>query len=89
MKTLGGRQFWADVRFFRGWRIQRHVFTGHFRLLDPRNGRHAFGSFETCLATLEEIKRREKLPPMSGKAVIAIHGILHSSRIFSAMTPAP
>jgi pimeloyl-ACP methyl ester carboxylesterase len=88
MKTLGGRQFWADVRFFRGWRIQRHVFTGHFRLLDPASHRHAFGSFETCLATLEEIKRREKLPPMSGKAVIAIHGILHSSRIFSAMTPA-
>ena len=88
MKTLGGRQFWSDVRFFRGWRIQRNVFTGHFRLLDPRNHRHAFGTLETCLATLEEIKRREKLPPMSGRAVIAIHGILNSSRVFAAMTPA-
>ena len=63
MKTLSGRQFWSDVRFFRSWRIQRNVFTGHFRLLDPRNHRHAFGTLETCLATLEEIKRRENSRP--------------------------
>jgi pimeloyl-ACP methyl ester carboxylesterase len=88
MKTLGGRQFWADVRFFRGWRIQRNVFTGRFRLLDPRDHRHASGGLETCLAKLSQIKEREKLPPMSGKAVIAVHGILHSARTFAVMTPA-
>ena len=88
VKTLGGRQFWSDVRFFRGWRIQRNAFTGHFRLLDPRDHRHVFGSFETCHSKLEEIKRREQFPPMSGKAVIVIHGIFQSSRTFAVMTPA-
>ena len=34
-KTLGGRQFWGDVHYFRGWRIQQNVFTKHYRLLDP------------------------------------------------------
>ena len=35
IRTLGGRQFWADVDWFAGWRIQEHVWTGHHRLLDP------------------------------------------------------
>lgn len=35
--TLGGMQFWGDVCYFQGYRIQRHVFTGHFRLLDKHN----------------------------------------------------
>jgi pimeloyl-ACP methyl ester carboxylesterase len=88
MKTLGGWQFWSDVRYFRGWRIQRHVYTGHFRLLDSRNHRHTFGSLETCLAKLAEIKQSENLPPMSGKAVVVVHGILRTSKTFAAMVPA-
>jgi pimeloyl-ACP methyl ester carboxylesterase len=88
MKTLGGWQFWADVRFLRGWRIQRNAITGHFRLLDPKNSRRAFGSIETCLAKLDEIKRDRRLVPMSGKAVIVIHGILRSARTFAVMRPA-
>ena len=88
MKTLGGRQFWADVRFFGGWRIQRNSFTGHYRLLDPKDHRHAFGALETCLDKLAEIKQSRQLPAMSGKAVIAIHGILRSSKTFTMMRPA-
>src|SRR5271168_4217278 len=56
MKTLGGRQFWGDVKFFRGWRIQQNVFTEHYRLLDPKDSRYAFGSFKTCCDKLEELK---------------------------------
>jgi len=88
MKTLGGWQFWADLRFFRGWRVQRNAFTGHFRLLDPCNCRRAFGSLETCLAKLAEIQQSRQLASMSGKAVIVIHGILRSSRTFTVMRPA-
>jgi hypothetical protein len=88
MKTLGGRQFWADLRHFHGWRIQRNSFTGHHRLLNPKDNRHAFGSLETCLDKLAEIKQSRELPPMSGKAVIAIHGILRSSKTFAIMRPA-
>jgi pimeloyl-ACP methyl ester carboxylesterase len=88
MKTMGGRQFWGDVKFFRGWRIQQNVFTEHYRLLDPRDSRYAFGSYKTCCDKLEEMKVKQKLPPMSGKAVIEIHGITKSSKTFNAMYPA-
>jgi pimeloyl-ACP methyl ester carboxylesterase len=88
MKTLGGRQFWGDVKFFRGWRIQQNVFTEHYRLLDPKDNRHAYGSLDTCRDKLEEIKVKQKLPPMSGKAAIEIHGITKSSKTYYAMRPA-
>ncbi len=74
-KTMGGQYFWADELVYFGWRIQRNTFTGHCRLLDEDRRRHTFGSFETCLAKLEEIKRRKKLPPMKGKAVLVLGGL--------------
>ena len=83
--TLGGRQFWGDVVNFRGWRIQQHVYSRHFRLLDPKDIRHAWGSREQCEAELERIKAEQKLPPLSGRAAILIHGILRSSKAFSRM----
>ena len=82
MKTLGGRQLWGDVFFFHGWSIQKHALTGHYRLLDGEDYRHASGTYEECRQTLDEIKQAQKLPAMSGKAVILIHGIVRSSRSF-------
>ena len=83
MKTLGGRQLWGDVHFFRGWTIQQNVFTGHFRLLDPRDGRHAWGSFDVCKEKLDQIRGERKLPPMKGEAVVLLHGIFRSSKAMS------
>jgi len=74
-KTLGGKQLWDDELLFQDWRIQRHSLIGHCRLLDGNDRRECRGSFEECLATLEEIKRERKLPPMKGKAVIIVHGL--------------
>lgn len=85
MPTLGGRQFWGDVVNFRGWRIQQHVYSRHFRLLDPRDVRHAWGSCEQCQAELERIKTEEKLPQLTGKVAILIHGIMRSSKSFAQM----
>jgi pimeloyl-ACP methyl ester carboxylesterase len=73
--TLGGKQFWGDELFFHDWHIQRNALTGHYRLLDGRNRRHAWGTFEQCQARLEAIKRDQQLPPMSGPAVIVLHGL--------------
>ncbi len=83
MKTLGGRQFWGDVLFFRGWTIQRNVITGHYRLLDSRDNRHAWGSREKCEARLAEIRQQAELAPMSGHAVVLLHGIVRSSKAMS------
>jgi hypothetical protein len=76
--TAGGKQFWADQWFFHDWRIQRHALTGHCRLLDGKNGRHTWGSYEVCREKLEEIRKRDNLPPMQGKAVIVLHGLFRS-----------
>ncbi len=84
-KTLGGRQFWCDVLWFRQWRIQKNAITGHYRLLDPRDYRHASGSFRQCKRRLDEIKRRLELPPLEGTAVVLIHGLGRSSRSFGTM----
>ncbi|MEZ6129228.1 MAG: alpha/beta hydrolase [Planctomycetaceae bacterium] len=88
VKTLGGMQFWGDVCFFQGWRIQKNVFTEHFRLLDPKDNRHASGTLEECQAKLTQIRAEQKLPAMSGKAVVLLHGIGRSSRSFFGMSSA-
>jgi pimeloyl-ACP methyl ester carboxylesterase len=85
MKTLGGRQFWGDVLYFRGWRVQQSVLTHRYRLLDPDDYRHAAGTLDECRQKLAEIKKERKLAPMSGKAVVAIHGIIRSSKSFAKM----
>ena len=80
-KTLGGRQFWGDVQFFHGWRIQHNVLMkDHYRLLDADDMRHAWGTLDECRQKLAEIRQTEKLPAMSGKAVILLHGITRSSK---------
>lgn len=78
--TLGGMQFWGDVCYFQGYRIQRHVYTGHFRLLDKNNRRYQSGTIEDCKKTLRQIQAADALKPDSGHAVIYLHGIGRTSR---------
>lgn len=85
LPTLGGRQFWGDLVHCRGWRIQQHVYTRHCRLLDPHDVRLAWGTREQCLAELERLKVECRIPPLSGKAVILIHGIIRSSKAMSRL----
>lgn len=73
--TLGGKQFWTDELLFRGWRIQRNVLTGNYRLLDENDVRRAWGSFPDCRAKLDDAKREQKLEPMRGRVVILLHGL--------------
>lgn len=83
--TLGGKQFWADELLYADWRIQRHVYTHHYRLLDGNNYRHAAGDFEHCRKRLEKIKVERELPPMSGKAVVLLHGLMRSRASMSGL----
>lgn len=72
LPTLGGTQFWADEHLRGGWRIQRHVWSGHFRLLDDHNVRHAWGSYPDCLARLNE---RKVAASENRHLVLLVHGI--------------
>lgn len=76
--TLGGKQFWADELFFYRWRIQRNIFTDRYRLLDGHDLRHAAGTYDECVAALEQIKRERHLPRMKGKAVVVLHGLIRT-----------
>lgn len=83
--TLGGKQFWADELFFHDWHIQRNVFTGHYRLLDGYNLRHAWGTFDDCRNKLEQLKIQRELPPMQGRAVVVLHGLFRSPSSMSKL----
>ncbi len=83
--TLGGRQFWADEHFFHDYHIQRNVFTGHYRLLDGSNLRRAWGTFDECRAKLLQIRDERRLPAMSGRAVVVLHGLFRSGHSMGRM----
>jgi hypothetical protein len=76
--TWGGKQLWTDELIYYAWRIQRHAYTGHCRLLDDQDQRRAWGEFEACRRELEEYQRERSLAPMKGKVVIALHGVLRT-----------
>lgn len=83
--TLGGTQFWSDELIFHRWRIQLSVFSGHYRLLDENDYRHAWGTFEQCKAKLDAIRREKELPPMKGTAVVTLHGLIRSREVMDGI----
>ncbi len=84
-KTLGGTQFWTDELAFHDWRIQRNVVTGHYRLLDGQQYRHAWGTYEMCSTRFAEIRRKQSLAPMKGKVVVLLHGTVRSRSSLGGM----
>ena len=84
IKTLGGKQFWTDVRYVGGWRIQANSETGHYRLLDPGSTRHASGNRTHCDQMLDQLIVDGKAKPETGKVVIILHGLMRTK---SAMQP--
>lgn len=84
--TLGGRQFWSDEFVHAGWRIQRSLASGHHRLLDPRNVRHAWGSYEACRVRFERERIARGLAHRSKHAVVLLHGMGRSRVCFDRLT---
>lgn len=82
LPTLGGRHFWADVELSPGYRLQRHVWTGHCRLLDLRDRRHAAGSLERCR---QAAARLRPAVTTGGTLVVMLHGLYRSRRCFRSL----
>lgn len=82
LPTLGGRQLWADVRYSAGFRVQRHVWTGHHRLLDPLDRRLRSGELDLCVAGLEELA---PAPLGERDRVVLLHGLGRSRRCFDPL----
>ena len=86
--TLGGTQLWRDSHVYAGWRIQANVLTGHFRLLDTKDIRRAWGTYAQCKERLDEIKRGGDIQAPSKHLVLLVHGILRSTGTFSGLEKA-
>ena len=83
--TLGGLQFWGDELVSCGWRIQRNAIYGHHRLLDPRDNRRAWGSFEECAAAFEREVDSRTLRPPSDEFVVLLHGLFRARGAFGGL----
>ena len=72
--TLGGRFRWEDIYNYQDWRIQRHIKSKQYRLLDPYNIRRDKGSFARCQNTLLNYIRACEIDMPSEDTVIILHG---------------
>ena len=86
--TMGGKQVWRDAFIHAGWRIQENVVTGHFRLLDGGDIRRAWGTYEQCKTTFDDIRRRQHIRRNRPHLVLLIHGIGRSTGTFSDLREA-
>lgn len=81
--TWGGKQLWSDHAWRHGWRIQQNALTGHYRLLDPANVRHAWGNRAACDQALES---QRVSPAIAGNhLVVLLHGLMRSSSSMSGL----
>ena len=86
LPTLGGKQFWTDLRVTpAGWRVQRHVITGHCRLLDAADFRRAWGTFAECDAALCAHAPPAPPPAPGRPVVVLVHGLGRSRRSMRPM----
>lgn len=77
LPTLGGKQIWTDHVWREGWTVQQNVLTGHWRLLDPNNVRHAWGSRAACESVLQQ---QGLSGAIQGKrAIVLLHGLMRSA----------
>lgn len=81
--TLGGKYLWADIYLLAGWRIQKHILTNHYRLLDKENKRRAWGSYEVCLKSLDKFKTELELSFSSPHLFLLLHGLGRHSHTMS------
>ncbi len=88
LPTLGGKQLWADVFLFAGYRIQQNVLTKHHRLLDPTDAKLAVGSWDHCHKTFLRVRETREVAPTSDHLVLLLHGIFRSKDSFGPMTRA-
>jgi hypothetical protein len=61
MKTLGGPIWWVTLEEQFGWKLQKHILTEHFRILDFTDLRQAW-SFDEAAIRLQFHKFTTKNP---------------------------
>lgn len=77
-KTLGGKQFWTDIRVQGDWRIQRNHYTNHCRVLDGKNVRRAWGSYDQCQERFDTLVQDGTIRPYKQKIIVLLHGVIRT-----------
>ena len=89
LPTLGGTQLWTDVAWDGGWKVQRHVWTEHARLIDPDGVRRAWGDERACRVRLEALHATCDAPLDDGveprKLAVLVHGLARSHRSLASL----
>jgi len=66
---------WTDEAVRHDWRVQRRAWGDAARLLDPADNPVCEGNLEECLARLTALEKEGTIPPVTGHAVILLHGL--------------
>jgi Putative serine esterase (DUF676) len=88
MPTLGGMQLWNDEVLKGGWRVQRHIATGHCRLLDAGDVRRAWGEGQDCTQAMAVRGLSGDIAENPKKITILVHGLGGFGWTFRDMKPA-
>lgn len=78
MQTFGGLQLWTDYAYQNGYRIQCNALTKHWRLLDARDVRHAWGTRQQCETALKNIFDGSAPKASPDHCVVLIHGLMRT-----------
>ena len=76
--TLGGKQFWTDYRWWYGWKVQYNSTLGHWRLLDPKGIRRAWGGKQAMLGELERAKAMAPPSIEYDEVILLAHGLFRT-----------
>ncbi len=77
-RSFGGLQIWTDHLIWHGYRMQQHAWTGHWRLLSPKNHVLVSGTRASCQAHFDRLS--EPLGPIDSPVVITVHGLGRTRR---------
>ncbi len=78
LKTIGGAQLWTDHLWRDGYRIQQNSVTGHFRLVDAKDVRRAWGGRAHCDEVLAELCPKSGETNRGQRVVVLIHGLMRT-----------
>lgn len=85
LPTLGGMQFWTDLRWWHGWRIQQNKITDQCRILDASNVRHSWGDRTHCEEKFKAIVGEQTWPEPPEHVVVCLHGLMRTQRSYHAL----
>ncbi|MDO7682072.1 MAG: hypothetical protein MUQ52_06265 [Pirellulales bacterium] len=66
---------WSDIRVVSNWRIQQHVQSKSYRLLDSDDHVVLEGTLKECSAQFSSLMKKGDIDPVKKEAVIVLHGL--------------